>query len=394
MPATVILGGARTPFGVFGGSLSSVPATTLGAVAIRAALERAQMPADGVDNVIMGMVVQAGAGQIPARQAAVRAGLPNTVPAETLNKVCASGLRAVHWGDLLIRAGEAGVIVAGGMENMSMGPYLLPRARFGHRLGHGTVLDATVHDGLWCAFHNVHMGHHGEQMAREFGVSREEQDAWAYRSHMRAVQAIDSGRMALETVPVEVPAGKATKVFDTDEAPRRDTSLEKLAQLRPAFTPDGCITAGNAPGLNDGAAALVLMDENRARAEGRAPLARVRSWASVSGAPPYLATVPALAAKRALEKAGLAPRDIGLVEINEAFAVVALVSARLAGFDPEIVNVNGGAIALGHPIGASGARIVLTLALEMHRRGVQFGLAAICSGGGQGDAIVLELVDA
>ncbi|HEY8417753.1 MAG TPA: acetyl-CoA C-acetyltransferase [Limnochordales bacterium] len=395
MSATVILGGARTPFGVFGGSLSGVPATTLGAVAIRAALERTQVPGDAVDNVIMGMVVQAGAGQIPARQAAIRAGLPNTVPSETLNKVCASGLRAVHWGDLLIRAGEAGVVVAGGMENMSMGPYLLPRARFGHRLGHGALLDATVHDGLWCAFCDVHMGQHGEQMAREFGISREEQDAWAYRSHVRALQAIDSGRMALETTPVEVSAGgKGTKVFDIDEAPRRGTSLEKLAQLRPAFTPDGCITAGNAPGINDGAAALVLMEESRARAEGRAPLARVRAWASVSAEPPYLATVPALAAQRALAKAGLRPQDIGLVEINEAFAVVTLVSTRLAGFDPEIVNVNGGAIALGHPIGASGARIVLTLALEMRRRGVQFGLAAICSGGGQGDAIVLELVDA
>jgi len=308
--------------------------------------------------------------------------------------VCGSGLRAISWADVLIRAGEAQVVVAGGMENMSMGPYLVPGGRFGQRLGHGPLLDATVHDGLWCAFHDVHMGQHGERMAREFGIRREEQDAWAYRSHVRALAAIDRGRMALETTPVEIRDGaQGVRIFDTDEAPRRDTSPEKLARLRPAFAPDGCITAGNAPGLNDGAAALVLMDEDRARAEGRTPLARIRAFAAVAADPPYLATVPAMAADRALAKAGLRREDVGLVEINEAFAVVALVSTRLGGWDPEIVNVNGGAIALGHPIGASGARIVLTLALEMRQRGVQFGLAAICSGGGQGDAVVLELVD-
>ncbi|OUN01390.1 MAG: acetyl-CoA acetyltransferase [Firmicutes bacterium ZCTH02-B6] len=395
MPSTVILAGARTPFGVLGGALKDVPAPQLGAAAIRAALSRAQVPGDQVDNVIMGMVVQAGAGQIPARQASLGAGLPVTVTSETINKVCASGMRAVNWGDVLIRAGEADVVVAGGMENMSRGPYLLPGARFGHRLGHGQMLDATVFDGLWCAFENVHMGHHGERMAREFGVSREEQDAWAYRSHVRAISAIDSGRMALEITPVEVPDGRGgVRAFDTDEAPRRDTSPEKLARLRPAFAPDGCITAGNAPGINDGAAALVLMSEARARAEGRRPLARIRSFATVSAEPPYLATVPHLAAEKALAKAGLNREDIGLVEINEAFAVVTLVSTRLGQWTPEIVNVNGGAIALGHPVGASGARIVLTLALEMQRRGVQFGLASICSGGGQGEAIVLELVEA
>ncbi|HEY8495697.1 MAG TPA: acetyl-CoA C-acyltransferase, partial [Limnochordales bacterium] len=346
MPSTVILAGARTPFGVFGGSLKDVPATQLGAAAIRAALSRADVPGEQVDNVIMGMVVQAGAGQIPSRQASIGAGLPVTVTSETINKVCASGMRAINWGDVLIRAGEAEIVVAGGMENMSRGPYLLPGARFGHRLGHGQVLDATVHDGLWCAFHDVHMGHHGERMAREFGVSREEQDAWAYRSHVRAIAAIDSGRMALETTPVEVPDGRGgVRVFDTDEAPRRDTSPEKLARLRPAFTPDGCITAGNAPGINDGAAALVLMSEERARAEGRRPLARIRSFATVSAEPPYLATVPHLASEKALAKAGLRREDIGLVEINEAFAVVTLVSMRLGQWDPEIVNVNGGAIA-------------------------------------------------
>ncbi|REJ35239.1 MAG: acetyl-CoA C-acyltransferase, partial [Bacillota bacterium] len=256
MPSTVILAGARTPFGVFGGSLKDVPATQLGAAAIRAALARADVPGEQVDNVIMGMVVQAGAGQIPSRQASIGAGLPVTVTSETINKVCASGMRAINLGDVLIRAGEADIVVAGGMENMSRGPYLLPGARFGHRLGHGQVLDATVYDGLWCAFHDVHMGHHGERMAREFGVSREEQDAWAYRSHMRAIAAIDSGRMALETTPVAVPDGRGgVRLFDTDEAPRRDTSPEKLARLRPAFTPDACITAGNAPGINARAAA-------------------------------------------------------------------------------------------------------------------------------------------
>lgn len=393
MTRTVILGGARTPFGVLGGKLKDKPATELGAAAIRAALERTGVAPADVDNVIMGMVVQAGAGQIPSRQASIGAGLPDTVTSETINKVCASGMRAVNLGDALIRAGEAEVVVAGGMESMSRGPALLPDARFGRRLGHGRVLDSVVHDGLWCAFGDVHMGNHGERMAREFEVSRDEQDAWAFQSHQRALAAIDAGRMADEIVPVEVPVRGGAEVVDTDEAPRRDTSPEKLARLRPVFDPEGCITAGNAPGINDGAAALVLMQEERARAHGYKPMVRIRSWAAVSAEPPYLATVPALAADKALAKAGLSHQDIGLVEINEAFAVVAIVSARLGKWSPDIVNVNGGAIALGHPIGASGGRIVLTLAHEMQKRGVQFGLAAICSGGGQGEAIVLELVD-
>ncbi|MFS8582805.1 MAG: acetyl-CoA C-acetyltransferase [Limnochordales bacterium] len=393
MTRTVILGGARTPFGVLGGKLKDKPAVELGATAIRAALERTGVGPADVDNVIMGMVVQAGAGQIPSRQASMAAGLPETVTSETINKVCASGMRAVNLGDALIRAGEADVVVAGGMESMSRGPGLLMDARWGRRLGHGQVLDSVIHDGLWCAFGDVHMGNHGEQMAREFNVSREEQDQWALRSHQRALAAIDGGRMAEEIVPVEVPVRGGTETVDTDEAPRRDTSLEKLAKLRPVFDPNGCITAGNAPGINDGAAALVLMNEDKARAEGFKPMVRVRSWATAAAEPPYLATVPHLAAEKALAKAGLGRKDIGLVEINEAFAVVTIVSTRLGEWDPEIVNVNGGAIALGHPIGASGARIVLTLAHEMRKRGVQFGLASICSGGGQGEAIVLELVD-
>lgn len=393
MTHTVILGGARTPFGVLGGSLKEKSATELGAVAIRGALARSGVAPTDVDNVLMGMVVQAGAGQIPSRQASLGAGLPETVTSETINKVCASGMRAVNLGDALIRSGEAEVVVAGGMESMSRGPALLPDARFGRRLGHGQVLDSVVHDGLWCAFGDVHMGNHGERMAKEFAVSREEQDAWAFRSHQRALAAIDGGRLAEEIAPVEVPVRGGTEVVDTDEAPRRDTSPEKLARLWPVFDPEGCITAGNAPGINDGAAALVLMQEERARAHGYKPMVRIRSWATVAAEPPYLATVPALAADKALAKVGLSHADIGLVEINEAFAVVAIVSARLGKWSPDIVNVNGGAIALGHPIGASGARIVLTLAYEMQKRGVQFGLAAICSGGGQGEAIVLELVD-
>jgi acetyl-CoA acetyltransferases len=335
MARTVILGGARTPFGVLGGKLKDIPATTLGGIAIRAALERSGVAPHEVDNVLMGMVVQAGAGQIPSRQASMAAGLPETVTSETINKVCASGMRAVNLGDALIRSGEADVVVAGGMESMSRGPGLLPDARFGRRLGHGTILDSVVHDGLWCAFAGVHMGNHGERMAREFNVSREEQDLWALRSHQRAIAAIDAGRLAEEIVPVEVPVRGGTELFDTDEAPRRDTSLEKLARLRPVFEENGCITAGNAPGINDGAAALVLMSEDRARAEGRKPLARIRAWATVAAEPPYLATVPALAADKALAKAGLSRSDIGLVEINEAFAVVAIVSTRLGNWDPE-----------------------------------------------------------
>lgn len=394
MTTTVIIGGARTPFGVLGGPLKDVAATQLGATALRGALAKTEVDAADVDNAIMGMVVQAGAGQIPSRQATMAAGLPETVPSETINKVCASGMRAVNMGDTLIRAGEAEVVLAGGMENMSRAPFVLPDARFGRRLGHGRVLDAAVHDGLWCAFGDVHMGNHGEQMAAEFDVSRAEQDAWAYESHRRALAAMDAGFFAEEIVPVEIPSRRGEpELFDTDAAPRRDTSPEALARLRPVFDEHGSITAGNAPGINDGAAALVLMNEARAKAAGHKGLARIRAWATVAAEPPYLATVPALAIDAALAKAGIGHEDVGLVEINEAFAAVAIVSTRMGKWDPDIVNVNGGAIALGHPIGASGARIVLTLALEMRRRGVQFGVAGICSGGGQGEAIVLELTE-
>ncbi|MBE3574124.1 MAG: acetyl-CoA C-acetyltransferase [Firmicutes bacterium] len=389
----VILAGARTAFGVLGGSLRDVPAVQLGSRAIAAALERAGVPPRQVDYVWMGQVLQAGTGQVSSRQASIGAGLPVEVPSETINKVCASGLRAVNLAETAIRAGDVEVAVAGGMESMSQAPYLVAKARFGHRMGHGTLVDALIQDGLWCPFGNVHMGVHGNRMAREFGISRQEQDAWAYRSHMRALAALRSGVLAQEIVPFPVPQKKGEPVlFAQDEGIRPDTSLEKLASLPPVFEPDGTITAGNAPGINDGAAALVLMDESLARAEGRQPLARILAHAAVSAEPPYLATVPALAAQRAVAKAGLTMADVGLVEVNEAFAAVAIVSTRLAGWDEERVNVNGGAIALGHPIGASGARILLTLVLEMRRRQVEFGLAAICSGAAQGEATLVQLL--
>ncbi|HCC33053.1 MAG TPA: acetyl-CoA C-acetyltransferase [Clostridiales bacterium] len=387
----VVVAAARTPFGAFGGALKDVPAVGLGGIAIRAALERAGVAGEQVDYALMGMVVAAGTGQVPSRQATLKAGLPVTVPSDTINKVCASSLRAVNLATALIRAGEIDIAVAGGMENMNQAPYLLPGGRWGHRLGHGKILDATIHDGLWCAARDVHMGNHGDAMAREFKVTREEQDAWAYRSHRRALAAMSEGRFDRELVPVELPQKKGPPVLvKADEPPRADTSLEKLAALRPAFTPDGTITAGNAPGINDGAAALVLMSRARAEAMGVRPIVSLVAAGAVSADAPYLATVPWLSAERAIERAGLRPGDMALVEINEAFAVVALVSARLGGWGEERVNVDGGAVALGHPIGASGARILMHLAFELQRRGEEFGVACICSGGGQGEATVIR----
>ncbi len=388
---TVIVAAARTPFGSFGGVLKDAPAVELGGIAIRAALGRAGLGGEQVDYALMGMVVAAGAGQVPSRQATLKAGLPVTVPSDTINKVCASSLRAVNLASGLIRTGEIDIAVAGGMENMSQGPYLLPGGRWGHRLGHGKVLDATVHDGLWCPVRDVHMGCHGDAMAREFKVRREDQDAWAYHSHRRALAAMSEGRFEEEIVPVELPQKKGPPVVvKADEPPRPDTSLEKLAALRPAFSPDGTITAGNAPGINDGAAALILMSRARAEAMGIRPLASIVATGAVSADAPYLATVPWLSAEQALERAGLTPADMALVEINEAFAVVALVSARLGGWGEERVNVDGGAVALGHPIGASGARILMHLVFELRRRGEALGVACICSGGGQGEATVIR----
>ncbi|GIM45764.1 acetyl-CoA acetyltransferase [Collibacillus ludicampi] len=391
MKKAVIVSTARTPFGRFGGHLAPLSAVSLGATAIRGALERADVSPEQVDEVIMGMVLQGGAGQIPSRQAAIQAGLPWTTPTETINKVCASGMRAVTLADQIIRSGDAEVIVAGGMESMSNAPYILPNARWGYRMGDQTVLDLMTYDGLTCAFHNVHMAVHGSVVAAEYGISREAQDAWALRSHQRAIAAIDEGRMAAEIVPVEVPGKKGTTVVHTDEAPRRDTSLEKLAALPPVFKKDGTVTAGNAPGVNDGAAALVLMEEERAKAEGKTALATILGHAAVGAEAPYIATTPGLAINKLLQKTGYKLSDIHLFEVNEAFAAVTLTSGKIVGWDEEKVNVNGGAIALGHPIGASGARIIGALIHELRRRGGGLGIAAICSGAAQGDAILLRV---
>ena len=392
MTRSVIVSAVRTPFGRLGGALAPLKAVELGGTVIAKALERAGLSGDQVDYVIMGMVLQAGAGQIPARQAARLAGLPWEVPADTINKVCASGLRAVILADQAIRAGDVHTVVAGGMESMSNAPFGLFRARWGYRMGHDRAVDLMVHDGLWCSFYDVHMGVHGGTVAREYGVTRQEQDEWALRSHQRALAAIDAGRMAEEIVPVSVPSRKGPPgIVDTDEGPRRDTSLEKLAALPPVFDPEGTVTAGNAPGVNDGAGALVVMSEERAWELGLKPMATILGHASVSADARYIATVPGLAANKLLQKAGLRPDQIDLFEINEAFAAVALISMRLIGCDPERVNVNGGAVALGHPIGASGARILMTLIYELRRRGGGLGLAAICSGAAQGDAVLVRV---
>lgn len=389
---TVIVGYARTPFGRFLGGLKDVPAVELGGHAIREALLRAGVDGSRVDYLFMGMVLQAGAGQIPSRQSGRRAGLPWDVPSDTINKVCASGLRAVNIADALIRTGGIQVAVSGGMESMSRAPYLLPKAREGMRMGTSPVEDAMVKDGLWCPFDHVHMGVHGGVVAAEFGITREAQDGWALRSQQLATRAQDQGRFAAEIVPVEAPGkrGQPT-LIEADETPRRDTSLDKLAKLPPVFQKDGTITAGNAPPISDGAAALVLMSEEAARGAGIKPLAEIISQGYASAQAPYIATVPALAADDALKRAGLKASDLGLIEVNEAFAAVALTSIKLGRWDPEVVNVNGGAIALGHPIGASGARILLTLIEEMERRQVRYGLATICSGAAQGEATIVKL---
>jgi acetyl-CoA C-acetyltransferase len=389
---TVILSGVRTPFGKFGGSLSALSAAGLGGIAIKAALERAQLETEQVDEVIFGTVLQGGQGQIPSRQAAHQAGLPWGVKTETINKVCASGMRAVTLADQIIRAGDGEVIVAGGMESMSNAPYLLPNARWGLRMNDGAVKDLMIHDGLSCSFTGVHMGTYGDMAAEELGLSRKQQDEWAYRSHQRAIAAMESGRMAEEIVPVEVPGRKGeTTLVEHDESPRKDTSLEKLARLSPAFNANGTITAGNAPGVNDGAAALVLMSEERAVREGRTPEAYIVGHAAIALEPKDFPKSPGVVINELLKKTGKKVDEIDLFEINEAFAAVVLASSQIAGLDPEKVNVNGGAVALGHPIGASGARIILTLMHELKRRGGGLGIASICSGGGQGDAIMIEV---
>ncbi len=391
MSKSVILGGARTPIGRLNGALATKSAVELGTIAVNAALERSGVSRDDVQHIIMGQVLQGGVGQNPARQVLFAAGFDKTVTAETVNRVCGSGMRAVTLADLLIRCGDNDVIVAGGMESMTNAPYFLRGARGGYRMGNGTLEDMMMTDGLMCAIEGCHMGIHGDTVAGEEQVGRDEQDAWALRSHQRAICAIDSGRMAEEIVPVEVQQKKQTVTIDTDEPPRRDTSAEALAKLKPAFQQEGTVTAGNAPGVNDAGAALVVTSAEWANFHNHKPLATIIGHGSSAWGPAYLAYTPAMAIQQALDRAGLAVTDLDLVEINEAFSSVALISSRRLGVDPEIVNVNGGAVALGHPLGASGARLVLTLALELKRRGGGIGAAGICSGGGQGDAILLQV---
>jgi acetyl-CoA C-acetyltransferase len=384
-----ILSSARTAIGKFGGGLSTTPAVELGATAIRAAVQRAGVAPERVEEVLMGQVLQAGAGQAPARQASLRAGLPDGVSATTVNKVCGSGLKSVMLGAAAIRAGDADLIVAGGMENMNLAPYLLPQARTGYRLGDGTVVDSTVHDGLWCSTCGVHMGMHAERVAAKHGVTREAQDEFALRSHQRAIAAQSSGRFEEEIVPVTVPGKKGDTVVDADEAPRSDTTLEALARLNPAFQPEGgSVTAGNAPGITDGAAAVVIASEDAL--DGAQPLARIIGYAQADVAPEWLFEAPISGVRRLLDRIGGSLDDFDLIEINEAFAAQVLADGNELGFDWDKVNVNGGAIALGHPIGASGARVLTTLLHELRRRGGGRGLATLCLGGGGAVAMAVE----
>jgi len=383
MARSVIVAAVRTPFGKLGGSLAHREATELGSIVIRAALDRAGVENEEVEYVVMGQVLQGGAGQAPSRQASVGAGLPIEVGSDTINKVCASSIRAVEMADQMIRAGDHEVVVAGGMESMSNAPFALKKARFGYKLGDGTLIDLMTHDGLTSTFDHRHMVEQASFVSRELGIPREDQDRWALRSHERAIDAIDNGRFKEEIV--------AVGEFAVDEAPRRDTSYEKLARLPPVFDPEGTTTAGNAPGVNDGAGALVVTSEEFARKRGLEVLATIVSQAYVADDFAYLARTPAKAGAAALAKAGKKIGDVERVELNEAFASVALNSAKLLDVDPDKVNVNGGAVALGHPLGASGARILGTMIYELRRNGGGLGLAAICSGGGQGDALLIEV---
>jgi acetyl-CoA C-acetyltransferase len=391
MPKTVILGTARTPIGKLGGGLSTLDATELGGHAIKAALERAAVEPDRVEHVVMGQVLQAGQGQIPSRQAQIKAGIPKEVSSETVNKVCASGLRASVLLDQAIRAGDVEVGVGGGMESMSQAPYLLPQARFGYRMGDAKALDAMVHDGLTNPFSGRQMFDEATEVGDELELTRPDLDRWALRSHERAIAATDEGRMSDEIVPVTVKVKRSETTVEVDEGPRRDSSLEKLASLPGLVGKEGSHTAGNSPGVNDGGGALVVSSDEWASANGKEALAEIVAHAQVANDFAYLATTPAGAAKKALEKAGLQASDIDVWEINEAFASVTLHSIRLLGIDEDRVNVNGGAVALGHPIGASGARILGALVHELRRRGGGYGCAAICSGGGQGDAVILKV---
>jgi acetyl-CoA C-acetyltransferase len=396
MRPTVVVSAARTAIGKFGGALADTPAVDLGGAAIKAALDRAGIGGEQVDYVIMGHVLQAGTGQITARQAAIKAGVPDTTPAVTINKVCLSGLNAIALADQMIRAGEVSVVVAGGMESMDQAPYLLPKARTGYRMGDGKLVDSMIYDGLWDAFTDRHMGDQSEDVNTEFSISRQDQDRWAARSHARANRAITEGKFAEEIVPFEIPQRKGDPVvFDQDEGVRADTTEESLAKLRTAFNKDGTITAGNASQISDGGAAVVVMSAERAEELGVEPIAEIVATGMSADKPPYLHTVPALAIQAALKKAGMSANELDLVEINEAFAAVALHSTRML-FNgnrdaEEKVNVNGGAVALGHPIGCTGARITVSLLHELKRRGGGVGVAALCGGGGQGDAVIYRV---
>jgi acetyl-CoA C-acetyltransferase len=391
MPSSVILGTARTPFGKMGGGLSSLDATDLGGTVIEAALDRSGVAPEQVEQVVFGQVLQAGQGQIPSRQAQIKGGIPKEVPSETINKVCASGMRSLGLADQAIRAGDSNVAVTGGMESMSSAPYLLPGARFGFRMGDVKALDAMTHDGLTNPFTEKQMINEASEVSNELEITRVDMDRFAERSHRLAHEATEAGRLADEIVGVTVKSRKGETTVEADEAIRPDTTLETLAGLKGIGGPDATHTAGNAPGVNDGAGAIVVASEEWAAKEGKTPLARILSYGTVADDFPYLAKTPANAAKQALEKIGKSADEVDLWEINEAFASVALNSVRMLGVEEERVNVNGGAIALGHPIGASGARIVGALVHELRRRGGGLGVAAICSGGGQGDAIVIEV---
>lgn len=390
MRDVVIVSAVRTPIGSFGGTLRDVPATKLGAIAIGAAVQRCGLAKEEVEEVIMGNVLQAGQGQNPARQASMGAGIPKEVPAFTVNKVCASGLKAVILAAQAISVGDAEIVVAGGMENMSMAPYAVPKARWGERMGNDQFVDLMIHDGLWEIFYGYHMGVTAENVAKRYGISREEQDEFGLESQQKARSAIKEGRFKEEIVPVEIPQKKGPPaLFDTDEHPR-ETSMEKLAALKPAFLQDGTVTAGNASGINDSAAALVLMSSAKASAMGLKPMARIRSYASSGVDPAYMGTGPIPATRKALKKAGLDIKDLDLIELNEAFASQSLACIKELGLDRSRINPSGGAIALGHPIGASGARILVTLLYAMRGKGARIGLATLCIGGGQGCAMIVE----
>ena len=391
MREAVIVSAVRTAIGTFSGTLANTSASELGATVIRAALERAKVEPGAVDEVLMGCILQAGQGQNPARQAALKAGLPIEVPCTTINKVCGSGLKSVALAAQSIIAGDAEIVVAGGTENMNLAPYMLDKARTGYRMGHGQLIDSMIHDGLWCIFGDTHMGITAENLAEQYSISRAEQDEFAAASQAKAAAAIESGRFADEIVPVLIPQRKGDPIkFDKDEHVRPGTTVESLAKLKPAFKKDGTVTAGNASGINDGAAAVVVMSADRAKAMGLAPIAKVRAYAAAGVDPSVMGIGPVPATRKALAKAGLTVEDIDLIEANEAFASQSLAVGRDLGWDPAKVNVNGGAIALGHPIGASGARILVTLLHEMEKRDVKYGLATLCIGGGMGIAMIVE----